>query len=99
MLFALLRVREALRSIFRFFTGSSVNLSCKSSVQLVVAGVAIESLINSQLFSRALSIYESSIRPKAKSRPGDITLVALVCPKASPTFGIKPGKAIEYWLR
>ena len=63
--------RDAVRSIFRLRTGSSVALSCKSSVRLVVAGVASESATISHPFSRALSTYESPTKPNAKSKPGD----------------------------
>ena len=44
---------------FEILMGSNVARTCKSSVLSDVAGVAIESLISSQLFSRAFSIYES----------------------------------------
>ena len=43
--------REAVRSIFRFFTGSRVARICTFSVLLVVAGVEMESLFNSQPLS------------------------------------------------
>ena len=58
--------------------GSKVALICRSSVLLVVAGVAIESFTTNQLLRNALSIYESSMAPKAKSRPGDITPILRV---------------------
>ena len=56
MLFDFVSVRLALRSILRFFTGSSVMRSCKSSVRLVVAGVATLSAMSSQPRSAALSM-------------------------------------------
>ena len=56
MLFDFVSVRLALRSILRFFTGSSVMRSWKSSVRLVVAGVATLSFMSSQLRSLALSM-------------------------------------------
>ena len=71
-------------------------LICRSSVLLVVAGVAIESFTTNQLLRNALSIYESSMAPKAKSRPGDITPILRVCPNAAPIVGRKPGNAIPY---
>ena len=40
MLFCTVLVREALRSILRFLTGSSVMRSCRSLVVLLAAGVA-----------------------------------------------------------
>ena len=51
MLREVLTVRLALRSIFRSGMGSSVSLICKSSLLLVVAGVATLSLHSSQLLS------------------------------------------------
>ena len=56
MLLARLSVRFATRSIFRLRTGSRVSLSCTSSVRLVVAGVATESLMSSQSLRLALSM-------------------------------------------
>ena len=56
MLFCTVLVREALRSIFRFLTGSSVMRSCRSLVVLLAAGVAMVSFTRSQSLRRALSI-------------------------------------------
>ena len=53
MLLAVVCERVAVRSILRFFTGSSVMRSCRSSVLLVVAGVATLSLMSSHPLSRA----------------------------------------------
>ena len=55
-LLALVTLREALRSILKSRTGSRVILSCRSSVRLVVAGVATLSLERSHPLSRAFSI-------------------------------------------
>lgn len=95
---AVVCVRAALRSIFRLRTGSRVMRTCRSSVLLVEAGVAIESLSNSHPRSRALSTYESPVRPKAKSRPYAHAPWLRFCPKASPTLGMNPGSDIEYWF-
>ena len=97
MLFDTVSVREALRSILRFLTGSSVVLICKSFILLVAAGVATLSLARSHPLSIALSIYESSIAPNAKSRPGERVPSPLVCPNASPMVGMNPGRDMEYW--
>ena len=99
ILLAVVCIREACKSILKLRIGSSVIRICTSSVFVVEAGVAIESLVSNHPKSRARSIYESPISPKAKSSPGDSTEVCLVCPKASPIFGINPGRAITYWLR
>ncbi len=55
-LFALVVMREALRSTLNPFTGSSVALICKSSVRLVDAGVATLSDMSSQLLRLAFSM-------------------------------------------
>ena len=89
-------VREAFRSILKFFTGSTVMRNCRSSVLLVVAGVATFSFTSSQLFSRAFSMKSSPVRPKAKSSPGESRPLLRDCPKALPTLGMNPGSAIEY---
>ena len=98
MLFDLVSVRLALTSILRFFTGSSVMRSCRSSVRLLVAGVATLSFMSSQPRSAALLTYPSSTKPNAKSSPGDIT-PPLRWPKTSPISGMKPGRYMLYWLR
>ncbi len=49
-------VRVAERSILKSLTGSRVARSCRFSVLLVVAGVAIESLQSSQSLSLAFPI-------------------------------------------
>ena len=56
MLFCVVMVRVAERSILKSLTGSKVARSCRFSVLLVVAGVAIESLQSSQSFSLAFPI-------------------------------------------
>ena len=48
-------VREALRSIFRSRTGSSVAFSWKSSLAVLVDGVATDSFMMSHPLSLALS--------------------------------------------
>ena len=53
---AVVCVREACKSIFKLRTGSSVMRSCRSSVLVVAAGVAIESLSSSHPMLRALEI-------------------------------------------
>ena len=52
-LFALVMVREALRSIFRSRTGSRVAFSCRSSDVLLVEGVAVLSVMSSHSLSMA----------------------------------------------
>ena len=56
MLLAVVCVRLALRSILKLRMGSSVRRSCKSSVKLVVAGVATLSFCSSQPLLRAFPI-------------------------------------------
>jgi len=55
-LLAVVIVRLALRSILRFLMGSRVMRNWRSSVRLLVAGVATLSLMSNQLLLRAFSI-------------------------------------------
>ena len=96
MLRALVERRVAFKSIVKSRKGTIVARSCKSSVEVVLAGVAIESLMSSQLRLSALSTYASPMTPKAKSSPGESKPLPRVCPKAFPILGIKPGKVIAY---
>ncbi len=99
MLLFLLSVRLMLRSTLKSVNGSKVTFTCTSSVVALAAGVATLSLQSSQLCDLALSIYESSTKPKPNPTPGLKMPRSFVWPSMSPTLGMKPGSDRLYVLR